>query len=622
MLQPEGRLGYRGRLDMYDWLRRVLSHPRARRWVVALSILLVAPSLFAGLGADDFVHELVLSGTSPIAGFRHSPFDLFRFATPSLNRSLMNDGVFPWWIDPDVRFAFLRPLAAASHVLDHAVAPGNAFVMHVQNVLWATLSVVAVGALYRAVLGPTWVSALALLLYAVDDARGAPVTWVANRSELIACALSVAAALLYRRGAAGDQRSSWLGPLVFGIALAASEGAIAITPYLFAHEVFLENSPWSKRLTRLAPYALVTVAWFSLYRALGYGVSGSGVYFDPLKAPAAFIGALPGRFGALWFSALGGPWSEGYNVYPVLAPGFAPLASPLAALTIAANGFLFAPLIRRDRAIRAFLLGAALATVPACAAFPADRLLPWAAIGIMGATAQFIGAFVEGALPDAGLYGFAARVVVPVMIAVHLVFGPLLLPLRSMGIRDVRETIGRADAGIPKTSGIEKRVVVVMNAPADPMASYVTITRAALGEPRPRALRWLVSGPGPVYVDRIDDRSLRVKAEGGFIRLPSEALFRSVRDRPFSPGDEVELSDMRVTVTSVGPEGGPTEVLARFERPLEDPTYLWLAWKGAGYAAFSPPPVGARVTLPETNYFDVAYPPDSIAARHFGSPNR
>src|SRR6185369_15139575 len=125
--------------------------------------------------------------------------------------------------------------------------------------------------------------------------------------------------------------------------------------------------------------------------------------------------------------------------------------------------------------VRFFLTGAVIATLPACAAFPADRLLPWVAIGAMGATARFIGAFVEGALPRSGSFGFLARLAVPVMLFVHLVFGPILLPLRAMGIRDVRETIGRADAGIPKAPGIERRVVVLVNPPADPLASYVSI---------------------------------------------------------------------------------------------------------------------------------------------------
>jgi hypothetical protein len=604
---------------MLDRIRRALSHPRADAWVVVLSVLLVAPSIFAGLGADDYVHELVLSGSRPIAGFRHSPFDLFRFATPDRNHSLMNDGVFPWWIDPDARFAFLRPLAAATHVLDHALLPGNAVFMHLENVLWSTLAIAAVGALYASMLGPGWISVLALALYALDDARAAPVTWVANRSELVACALSVASALLYLRGAGGHRRSTWLGPVVFGAALTASEGAIAVTPYLFAHALFIDRAPWRARLARLSAYAGVTVVWFGIYRALGYGVSGSGVYFDPLGDPVAFCGALPHRFAALWFSQIGGPWSEGYNIYPVLAKWFVPFATPVAALAMIVTAYLFWPLVRSDAKIRFWLVGAVLATLPACAAFPADRLLPWVAIGAMGATAQFIGACADGRLPLHSAYGVAARAAVPVMLVVHLVFGPLLLPLRSLGIRDVRRTIARADAGFPKNADVERRVVVLVNPPADPMASYVSITRAALGEPRPRALRWLASGPGPFTIERTDERTLRVRPENGFILLPSEALFRSVRDKPFSPGDRIVLDELDVTVTATTPDGRPAEISARFTATLESPQYVWRVWRGAGYEPFAPPAVGETIVIPATDYFKVAYPPDSIAVKWFAA---
>src|SRR5204863_4557654 len=130
-----------------------------------------------------------------------------------------------------------------------------------------------------------------------------------------------------------------------------------------------------------------------------------------------------------------------------------------------ATGYVMWPLIRRDGAMRFFLFGALLATIPACAPFPADRLLPWMAIGAMGATARFIGAFVEQALPQGGVYGMATRAAVPAMLLVHLVFGPGLLPLRSMGIRDLRATIARADAGIPSDPTVANRVVVLMNPP-------------------------------------------------------------------------------------------------------------------------------------------------------------
>src|SRR5512146_2374883 len=114
---------------MYDWIRRVLSRPRADVWVIVLASLLMATSLPAGLAADDFIHEVALDGGSGISGFARSPFDLFRFATPDVSASLQNDGVLPWWIDPSVRFAFFRPLSSLTHWLDPALFPGNGFLL-------------------------------------------------------------------------------------------------------------------------------------------------------------------------------------------------------------------------------------------------------------------------------------------------------------------------------------------------------------------------------------------------------------------------------------------------------------------------------------------------------------
>ena len=85
--------------------------------------------------------------------------------------------------------------------------------------------------------------------------------------------------------------------------------------------------------------------------------------------------------------------------------------------------------------------------------------------------------------------------------------------------------------------------------------------------------------------------------------------------RPFHVGEKVVLDELEVTVTGTQPDGNVSEILARFDRPLADPSYVWLAWEGGGYASFSPPPLGQGTTLPETDYFKVAYPPDSLAAR-------
>ena len=49
---------------MYEWIRRLLSRPRAGLWILVVSGLLAATSLPAGLAADDYIHAIVLSGGS------------------------------------------------------------------------------------------------------------------------------------------------------------------------------------------------------------------------------------------------------------------------------------------------------------------------------------------------------------------------------------------------------------------------------------------------------------------------------------------------------------------------------------------------------------------------------
>jgi hypothetical protein len=595
---------------VYAFVERALSRPRADVWLIALGALLVLPSVPSGLAADDFVHELSLLGNgNPFVGFRRSPLDLFRFAFPGVNHTLVSEGVLPWWIDPKVRFAFFRPLASATHVFDHLVFADNAVLMHLHTVVWHVLTLVAARALYRAVFGPGLVSNLALALYALDDARGSPVAWVANRNELVACALSVFALVWHHQGRQGRRAASWLAPIALGAGMLASEGAIAVTAYLFAYTLLVDEGPLRARLRRLVPYAAVVVAWAAVYRGLGYGIARSGLYFDPLRDPLAFLRTLPERFAMLWLAQLGGPWSEGWNAYPVMFPGLEYVVAAMAVVVIAASLVMFAPLLRRDRIARFWLLGAALATLPACGAFPADRLLPWIGLGGMGVTAQFFVSYVASS--EAERARFVPRVGAAAVVAMHLVVGPILLPLRAIGISQVRAALDRADVTLPRDASIAGRTLIYVNPAADPFASYIPVTRAALGVPRARTQRWLATAASPVRVSRVDERTLRVAPEGGYMILPSEKLFRNTSDQPFVVGESIDTEGMIVTISRVTEDGRPAEILAHFDRPLEDPSYLWFAWKAGGYARFTPPSIGASVVAPAADLVTVAYGPES-----------
>ena len=224
-----------------------------------------------------------------IAGFAFRPFDLFAFANgdPARAHQLIDEGVFPWWTDPTVVLAFLRPITSATHYFDHLLWPELPAMMHVQSLVWFALLLGVVGAIYRRFMPSAWTAGLALLLYAVDDARATTVAWLANRNALVALTLALPALLAYdkwRRD--GVRAGAWLGPLALAIGLFAGEAALTVLAYLVAYALFLDDGSLRARLLRLTPYAAVVLVWRSVYAHLGYGSARLGHLLRPGSRPA------------------------------------------------------------------------------------------------------------------------------------------------------------------------------------------------------------------------------------------------------------------------------------------------------------------------------------------------
>jgi hypothetical protein len=93
--------------------------------------------------------------------------------------------------------------------------------------------------------------------------------------------------------------------------------------------------------------------------------------------------------------------------------------------------------------------------------------------------------------------------------------------------------------------------------------------------------------------------------------MTSEQLFRNTRLNPFRAEDQVALNAATLTVEAVTTDGRPLTVRARFERPLEDPRYLFLSWRDDGYTPFTPPAVDTSTTLPAADLVRVMYGPGS-----------
>jgi len=583
------------------WLGRV-PLLLGRRWLPAVSIaaalLLVLPCLRNGRVGDDFMHMARVDPRLQVPGFSYAPLDLFTFVSgdPTQRAVLLQEGVFGWWTAPDFRMSFWRPLSSLTHVVDHLLWPRSSMLAHAHSMLWFAALLGVVAALYRRFHGPC-VAHLALLLYAIDDARGWVLGWTANRNALVAATLAFAALLAFDRARRDGWRpGNWLAPALFALALLGGESALAVTAYFFAYTVFVDQGSLARRLGRLFPYAALSVAWLVAYKALGYGTTGGGMYLNPLDQPGPYLRALVERLPVLLAAQVGLRVSDAWLL---LTPRYLVVAYLLALLLLAVFAMALAPVWRRQPVCRFWALGAVLSLPPACAAFPMDRLLVFAGVGIMAAIALLLAEWLEGAVQVLSRARRAmTSTVVALLAASHLLLAPLLLPLRVL-VLGYMATMGQTlEASIPKDEAVRTKTLVILSSSAELTTFPAWMQRQVLGTPRPRHMRLLATCFADLRVTRVDSTILRLRPERGFLDNEMLRMARGL-SRPFRPGDSVALPGLRVRVNEVTADGRPAEADFDFGRPLEDTSLLWTRLRAGGTLdPWSPPAVGKTVLLP------------------------
>jgi hypothetical protein len=586
-------------------MRRLVSRAPlllGRRWMrlatILLAVLLVSPGLGGGPLGDDYMLLARVDPRLHVPEFGYAPFNLFTFVSgdPSERAALMEQGVFGWWMAPDFRMSFWRPFSSLTHLLDHLLWPRSWVLAHVQSMLWFAALLAVLAALYRRFHVP-WIAHLALLLYAVDDARGWVLGWVANRNALVAATLAFAALLAHDRARRDGWRvGSWLAPALFAGGLLGGEAALGVTGYLFAHALFLDSGPIFRRLGRLWPYAALSVAWLAAYKMLGYGTSGGGMYLNPLDEPLPYFRALAERLPVLLAAQVGLSMSDVWAALP--PPAKAPVYS-LAIVVIGAFAALLAPLLRRQPVCRFWALGAVLSLPPLCATYPMDRLLVFAGVGAMATIALIFAERLEG-----GVFALLPRVrraivtiAVSLLAVLHLVLAPLLLPVRVVSV-GLLAGMGRSlEASIPRDETIREKTLVILSSSVEMTTFPPWMERQVRGMPLPRNMRVLASCFARLRVSRLDAKTLRVRPEQGLLDNGFLQMVRGL-SRPFHPGDEVVLSNLRVRVRDVTADGRPAEVDFEFPVPLEDSTLLWKRVKsGAALIPWTPPAVGESQVL-------------------------
>jgi hypothetical protein len=574
------------------WLAR-----RADWCSCLLGLCLLSPALWTGLVADDYLHELMLRDNPGVRGLSQRPFDLFRFADgqPSTASQLINEGIFPWWVDPKARLSFFRPLASLSHAADHLAWPGCAPLMHLHSLIWFGLLLVVVAAAYRRFGTMQGGFSLALCLFAIDDAHAPVVGWIANRNALIALCLALPALLIHDRQRREKFRhGAWLGPLCLLLGLLAGELAVCVVAYLVAYAACLDRGPSIRRYGALLPYLLVVVAWKLCCIRLGYGASGSGVYVDPVSDPIRFAWASAERLPVLTLALIAVPFADFWEVYPLFSPWLRP---GVLVLALAVSALFACALVRvcRQRAdIRFWTMGSMLSLLPMCATFPHDRMLLAPGIGAMAV----IAAMLELGWARRGRVGPAIGA--GALAAVHLALAPALLPLRALAVGQFSGLLWQANQTLPLpvAGDLRASTLILLNPPLDPFAAYLPVYREAAGLSRPGQQLWLATGASDVSVTVLDAHRLALRPAHGFL---SNAMQRMLREKahPFRLGERVQLDGASVEVTELTPDARPLEIVVHLARPLRDPSIVWVQWRERGYTTFILPEIGQSVVLPQ-----------------------
>ncbi|WNG36218.1 hypothetical protein F0U61_23010 [Archangium violaceum] len=566
-------------------------------WLSLLAALVLAlPTAWLGFISDDFIHLLILEGF-PAPG---TPWDLFRFAggDPAGLQPLLDEGPYPWWTLPELKLTFWRPLSSALAVMDYNLFGRNAVGWHLHSLVWYLGLVALFGALLRRFL-PGAIGALALFLFAIDGAHFMVAGWIANRNALVAAVPALFGLWMHLEWR--EARRPWALPLSLAglaVGLLGGESALGLFAYVLAYELLGDRGSVKERLRAIAPAALLGLAYLVVYKLRGYGAYGSGSYMDPVGEPGRFLmGALarvPVLLGGLLLEVPADLWVAGEQVRPTLV-GVGLLGLGMVVLLVRATW----PSLTEDerRHCRWLFLGAALSLLPVAATFPSNRLLLVPGLGGLVAVAVVLVAAWRSRARGWRPRGLAVGAAV--LALMHLVLAPLLWPLMTLAFRQAwiqtEPTLLTLERELDYQRLPQQRLIVFpMATPL--MSMYLPTIMATRGMPRPLAWWQTSMSPEPHVFTRTGPDSFELTlTRNQFLTSEFEGVFRGP-SHPLRQGAQVKLKGMTVTVLDAN-EKGPTRIGFTFDRPLEDPSFVFLRWKDNAMRPFTPPPVGERLPL-------------------------
>ncbi len=547
--------------------------------IALVFFLLVLPIVFAPYHADDFFHLLILSQDPMLErGGDGSVLGLFSFVDDNVEhrQQLLRYGVLPWWVSDEYHFRFWRPLGEITHWLDYVVFGVNPLPAHLHSILWFVLACIPFYCLVKKTLPDNrTLLLLCMALFMWDGQHIGTISWIANRSALIALTFALWALYCHMRWRDGEG-GGWavFSHLLLVLSLLGGEIALSIVGYFFAYALFLDKDVIKVRVLTLFGYAAIALMYLWLHRYLDYGASTSDFYINIFTDPAEFFEVVVDRFFVYMASVFlpipaGISWAGGdqfwYLAIVISVTGFLLLCLLL---------FSFKDILKANNYLAFWFFGALLSTLPVTSAAPQDRLTLFVTVGIDIFLAGLIYFSLINKQSLADL--FKEKWIVNIakyFVVFHLVLSPLhLLGGTSIMHKESRSLLNHA-LELDNEVSIEDKKMVVLEMPLGISISMMGM-RKAMGEKLPESAFFIGNEEGETFYELVSDTEMIVARDIGFV-IGYEEVFRSIEKEPYKIGDIIEMHNVRIQILSIDENSRPMKIKLTFDEGLDSGNWLF-----------------------------------------------
>ncbi len=560
----------------------MLEHPHIVIMAAVLAVLISLPMLSNGLFLDDYAQRIkLMTGDTNI-------FDNFAYG-----ERLIPSGELPWWLHPEARVRFFRPLAAWLTRLDYALFPNAIGLMHLHSVLWYGALVAVAGVVYRTFIPALWAAGLAVVLFAVDAHHAGAVQWLCNRNVLLSLMCGLLSLYCHHKPFIGHR---WLAALLYATGLLAGESALAISGYLLGYELFLSSGSWGRRFLHLLPYGLIGIIYLVLWRHAGYGAFGPGFYVDPWHDPGLFLQEMLFRAPAYLASQYFPPPAEvlGFLETPPAREWMLFPTMVYVWIVTGLLGWFFWPLLRQSAVAQFFATGILVALLPLSGITLASRELWYVGFGATGLLALYVQAWRNNEFDVRVRSDRHGRMFLGSMLVLHLWLSPVFYVLASKVPEFLDRQWDSRVVNLPNATGQDRHVLLLSCNQYVTDVAYPLLTDKAysLGDkptrPMPSISKIFAMAEGltPYSLTRWDADTLILQTA----QAQSLETLRPLH-YGFTPGNIIHHEGIAIEILAVTETGNPTKIRFQF-KPGELDRYEVMEWQGKQFVATTLPAIG------------------------------